>query len=232
MLKEQKVWRATVLTLFPTIFPGTLGVSCVGRARMRGVWSLRVVDVRDYAHNTDIDDAPYGGGAGMVLRADVVSRALDAAHTPGHALVCLTPAGVPLTQKRVQTLAGGEGVTLVCGRFEGIDQRVVEARQCEEISVGDFVCAGGELAAMLLVEAAVRLLPGVVGAPQSLAHESFGEDGLLEHPHYTRPRLWEGRAVPAVLLSGDHARIAHWRRTQAEKRTQKRRPDLWKQYKP
>ena len=227
--KQTVPWEARVLTLFPQVFPGVLGVSCVGRAAQRGLWRLSVVDLRAYAVGRAVDAPPYGGGPGMVLRADVVAAAVDAVHPHTDPLVCLTPAGTPLTQQRVEELACGAGVTVVCGRFEGVDQRVLDARRAEEISVGDFVCAGGEGGAMLLLEAAVRVVPGVVGRGESLRHESFA-DGLLEYPHYTRPKVWEGHAVPEVLLSGDHSRIAAWRRAQAAKLTENRRPDLWKKF--
>ena len=226
-------WAATVLTLFPAIFPGPLGHSLAGRALEQGVWSLEALDLRDFAEDRhrSVDDLPFGGGAGMVLRPDVVARALDAvaAAGPARPMLCLSARGVPLDQGRVERLAGGAGVMLLCGRFEGVDQRVIEARALEEVSLGDIVLSGGEPAALALLDACVRLLPGVLGAPASLAEESFAE-GLLEYPHYTRPQVWEGRAVPEVLLSGHHARIRAWRRQQAELATRTRRPDLWERH--
>jgi tRNA (guanine37-N1)-methyltransferase len=227
-------WAATVLTIFPTMFPGPLGASLAGRALEAGLWTLRTMDIRDFAtdRHQSVDDTPFGGGAGMVMRPDVVDAALDAAlggATAGTAAIYLTPRGRLLDQARVRELAGGPGVVALCGRFEGVDQRVIEARRLEEISLGDFVLSGGEPAAIALLDACVRLLPGVVGAEASLAEESF-EAGLLEYPHYTRPQTWCGRAVPEVLLSGHHARIAAWRRAEAEKITAERRPDLWARY--
>jgi tRNA (guanine37-N1)-methyltransferase len=220
-------WRATVLTLFPEMFPGPLGHSLAGRALTRGDWSLEARDIR--AHATDrhrsVDDTPFGGGAGMVLRPDVVDAALGAVADERCAIV-LTPRGVPLTQRMVRRLADGDGVVLLCGRFEGIDQRVIEARGLLEVSVGDYVLSGGEPAALLLLDACVRLLPGVMGAAASAEQESFA-DGLLEYPHYTRPAVWQGRRVPDVLLSGHHEAVAAWRREAAERITRERRPDLW-----
>ena len=220
-------WSATVLTLFPDMLPGPLGHSLAGRALERGVWSLQVRDIRDtgLGRHRAVDDAPFGGGAGMVMRPDV----LDAAIGDGDVrpLIYLSPRGAPLTQARVRALAAGPGVTLVCGRFEGVDQRVLDARGIEEVSAGDYVLSGGELAAMVLLDACVRLLPGVMGAAESALDESFS-DGLLEYPHYTRPADWGGRVVPEVLLSGHHEAIAAWRRTEAERITQARRPDLWR----
>ncbi|MBL8675596.1 MAG: tRNA (guanosine(37)-N1)-methyltransferase TrmD [Rhodospirillales bacterium] len=215
------------------MFPGPLGHSLAGRALGAGVWSLEAVDIRRFArdrHNT-VDDTPFGGGAGMVMRPDVLSDAITAAATPDRPTIYLTPRGRPLDQARARALAAGPGVTLVCGRFEGIDERVVEAHALEEMSVGDFVLSGGEVAALVALDACVRLLPGVMGAAESLAEESF-EDGLLEYPLYTRPAVWTGpdgveREVPEVLQSGHHARIAAWRRTTAEEITRTRRPDLW-----
>jgi tRNA (guanine37-N1)-methyltransferase len=224
-------WRASVLTIFPEMFPGPLGVSLAGKALAEDKWALEIIDVRDFAtdRHRSVDDTPAGGGAGMVMRADIVASALDAAHAgtePGTPAIYLSPRGRPLTQTRVRALARGPGAILLCGRFEGIDQRVLDARDIEEISIGDYVLSGGELAAQVLIDACVRLLPGVAGNESSLAEESFAA-GLLEYPHYTRPRDWEGRAIPEVLLSGDHKRIAEWRREQAEKLTKERRPDLW-----
>lgn len=230
MIAPAGTWAATVLTLFPEMFPGPLGHSLAGRALEQGLWSLEALALRDFAtdrHRT-VDDLPFGGGAGMVMRPDVVARALDAAAAQGpeRPTLYLTPRGRPLTQARVRQLAEGPGVVVLCGRFEGVDQRVIEARELEELSLGDMVLSGGEPAAIALLDACVRLLPGVVGRPASLAEESF-TDALLEYPHYTRPSEWEGRAVPEVLLSGHHARIRAWRRQQAELVTRRRRPDLW-----
>jgi tRNA (guanine37-N1)-methyltransferase len=223
-------WRAVVLTLFPELFPGPLAVSNVGDALKRRIWTLQLVAIRDFGigrHRT-VDDPPAGGGAGMVMRPDVLGTAIDAVRTrePELPAICLSPRGEPLTQDLVRALAAGPGVVLLAGRFEGIDQRVLDARALREVSTGDYILAGGELAAMVVIEAAVRLLPGVLGEPASLAEESF-EGGLLEYPHYTKPREWEGRSIPSVLLSGDHARIAAWRREAAERLTRARRPDLW-----
>jgi len=218
-----------VLTLFPEMFPGPLGISLVGQALAAGLWQLDTIQLRDFGigrHRT-VDDHPAGGGAGMVLRADVIAAAVDQSRTsnPDVPMIYLSPRGEPLTQRLVGELAAGPGVSLLAGRFEGVDQRVIEGRGMREISIGDYVLAGGELAAMVLIEAAVRLIPGVLGEPQSLTEESF-EDGLLEHPQYTRPRGWEGRSIPDVLLSGDHKKIAAWRRQQAERLTCARRPEL------
>jgi len=233
-------WRATVLTLFPEVFPGPLGVSVVGKALAGGTWALEAVDLRRYAsdrHRT-VDDVPFGGGPGMVLRCDVIDRALGAiqgASVDGtRPALYLSARGVRLTQARVRALAAGPGVVLVCGRFEGVDQRVVEAWDLEEVSLGDVVLAGGETPALMLIEACVRFLPGVLGAEASLGEESF-EQGLLEYPHYTRPARWVDRhgsahEVPGVLLSGHHAEIAAWRRREAEATTRRRRPDLWRRY--
>ncbi|MBM3485992.1 MAG: tRNA (guanosine(37)-N1)-methyltransferase TrmD [Alphaproteobacteria bacterium] len=223
-------WTATVLTILPEIFPGPLGQSLAGRALAEARWRLEIVDIRGFARDKhrSVDDTPFGGGPGMVMRADVVDAAIAAVSADGAAgpLIYLSPRGRRLDQARVRDLAAGPGVVLLCGRFEGVDQRVLEARAVEELSIGDFVLSGGEPAAIVLIDACVRLLPGVVGAVSSLAEESF-ERGLLEYPHYTRPAEWQGRAVPAELLSGHHARIAAWRRRQAETITQTRRPDLW-----
>lgn len=221
-------FRATCLTLFPEAFPGILGVSIVGTALRQGVWQLDTVDIRQHGigkHRT-VDDTPSGGGAGMVMRADVAAAALDSVEQAGRPRIYLSPRGKALTQARVRELAAGPGVILLCGRFEGLDERVIEGRGLEEISLGDFVLAGGEVAAQALLEACVRLLPGVAGNAESLTEESF-ETGLLEHPHYTRPQIWEDREIPAVLTSGDHAKIRAWRRNQAEELTKARRPDLY-----
>lgn len=223
-------WRAGILTILPDIFPGPLGASLIGKALEQGQWTLDVMDIRDFAtdKHRSVDDTPAGGGPGMVMRADIIGPALDAASEkmPDAPMVYLSPRGAPLTQEKVRTLAAGPGATLLCGRFEGLDQRVLEARGIEEISIGDFVLAGGEVAACALVEACVRLLPGVLGDAASLASESFDLD-LLEYPQYTRPREWEDRKIPDILLSGDHEKIARWRREQAEETTRLRRPDLW-----
>lgn len=224
-------WRATVLTLFPEMFPGPLGVSLAGQALAAGIWSLDTIQIREFGlgRHRAVDDTPAGGGAGMVLRADVLGPALD--HARGRdaesPLIYLSPRGTPLTQKLAHDLAAGPGAILLAGRFEGIDQRVIDARGLREISIGDYVLSGGELAAMVLLDSAVRLLPGVVGAAESLQHESF-ESGLLEYPQYTKPREWEGRAIPEVLLSGDHAKVDAWRRAEAQAITRLRRPDLLK----
>ncbi|WP_426956900.1 tRNA (guanosine(37)-N1)-methyltransferase TrmD [Muricoccus radiodurans] len=222
-------WRATVLTLFPEMFPGPLGGSLAGRGLERGLWSLEARNIRDAAtdrHRT-VDDTPFGGGAGMVMRPDVVDAAVAAAMPEGDTrpLVFLTPRGTPLRQSLVRDLVAGPGVVLLCGRYEGVDQRVVEARGMIEVSVGDYVLSGGELAAMVLLDSCVRLIPGVMGASESAEEESFS-DGLLEYPHYTRPADWRGLRVPEVLLSGHHGQVAAWRRAQAEAVTRARRPDL------
>ncbi len=221
-------FTATVLTLFPDAFPGALGVSLIGSALEKGLWALETVDIRSFSRHkhASVDDTPAGGGPGMVLRPDVAADAIDSVDLNGRPLIHLTPRGRPLTQAQVRDWAAGPGVVLFCGRFEGLDQRVVEGRAMEEISVGDAVLAGGEIPAQYLVEACVRLLPGVLGKLASTEEESF-EGDLLEYPHYTRPRVWEDRAIPEVLLSGDHGRIARWRREQAEQTTRRRRPDLW-----
>ena len=220
-------WHATVLTLFPGMFPGPLGQSLAGRALEGGIWSLEARDLRDFAtdRHRSVDDTPFGGGAGMVLRPDVADAAL-ASVADGRPMIALTPRGRTFAQADARRLAAGPGVVLLCGRYEGIDQRVIEARGLEELSIGDYVLSGGELAALVLLDAAVRLLPGVMGAPASAEEESFSA-GLLEYPHYTRPADWQGRRVPEVLLSGNHAAIAAWRRAEAERITQLRRPDLW-----
>jgi tRNA (guanine37-N1)-methyltransferase len=223
-------WRATVVTLFPDLFPGPLAASLAGDALKQGLWALDTIAIRDFGlgrHRT-VDDSPAGGGAGMVMRADVLGPALDAAiaANPDAPRICLAPRGAPLTQAIARELATAPGAVLLAGRFEGIDQRVIEVRRLREISIGDYVLSGGELAAMVLIDAVVRLLPGVVGAAASLAQESFEQD-LLEYPHYTRPRDWEGAPIPEVLLSGDHKRIEAWRRAEAERLTRERRPDLW-----
>lgn len=222
-------WRASVLTLFPEMFPGPLGVSLVGQALDANLWSLDLHQIREFGigRHRAVDDTPAGGGAGMVMRADVLSSAIDRARETDSdlPLLYMSPRGVPLTQARVRALSEGPGVMILAGRFEGIDERLIEARGVTEVSIGDYVLSGGELAAMVLLDACVRLIPGVLGAEDSLTHESF-EDGLLEYPQYTKPREWEGRATPEVLMSGDHKRIAEWRREEALRITRARRPDL------
>jgi tRNA (guanine37-N1)-methyltransferase len=222
-------WRATVLTLFPEMFPGPLGVSLAGKALSSGLWALAARDIRASAtdRHRSVDDTAAGGGPGMVLRADVLAAAIDAADSaPGLPRLLMGPRGRPLTQSRVRELAAGPGALIVCGRFEGVDQRVIEARSLEEISVGDYVLSGGEIAAMALIDACVRLLPGVMGKAESGVEESFSES-LLEYPQYTRPQVFEDRQIPEILLSGDHAKVADWRRAEAEALTKARRPDLW-----
>lgn len=223
-------WTATALTIFPEMFPGPLGCSLAGKALSEGIWRLETVDIRDFARDKhrSVDDTPFGGGPGMVMRPDVVDRAIAERAGPGP-VILLTPRGRLIDQARVKTLAAGPGMTVLCGRFEGVDERVIEARGIEEASLGDFVLSGGEPAALALIDACVRLLAGVVGDAATLAEESF-EEGLLEYPHYTRPALWAGRAVPEVLLSGHHDRIRQWRREQSERATRERRPDLWQRY--
>ncbi|WP_093332726.1 tRNA (guanosine(37)-N1)-methyltransferase TrmD [Sphingomonas rubra] len=224
---------AQVLTLYPEMFPGPLGMSLAGRALNEGRWRCDPLQIRDFAtdRHRSVDDTPAGGGAGMVLRADVVAAAIDhaAATAPDLPLIAMTPRGRPLSQARVRALAAGPGVTLLCGRFEGFDERLFEARAIEEVSIGDYVLSGGEMGALVLLDACIRLLPGVMGAASSGDEESF-ESGLLEYPHYTRPQMWEGRTIPEVLRSGDHARIAAWRKSKAETDTRLRRPDLWERH--
>jgi tRNA (guanine37-N1)-methyltransferase len=222
-------WHATVLTLFPEMFPGPLGVSLAGKALASGVWALEARDIRDSAtdRHRSVDDTPAGGGPGMVLRADILAAAIDAAQiAPERPRLLMSPRGRPLTQSRVRQLAAGPGPLVICGRFEGVDQRVIEARNLEEVSVGDYVLSGGEIAAMTLIDACVRLLPGVMGKAESASEESFS-DSLLEYPQYTRPQTFEGRSIPEILISGDHAKVAAWRRAEAQALTQTRRPDLW-----
>ena len=224
-------WQASVLTLFPGMFPGPLGASLAGKALEEGIWALDALDIRRFASDkhASVDDTPFGGGAGMVMRPDVLDRALASVEDRPGPRIYLSPRGRLLEQARVKELAQGPGVVLLCGRYEGIDERVIEARGLEEVSLGDFVLSGGEPAAIALIDAAVRLLPGVMGAAEGLVEESF-EVGLLEYPHYTRPREWQGRTVPEVLISGHHEKIRAWRRAEAEKVTAARRPDLWFRY--
>jgi tRNA (guanine37-N1)-methyltransferase len=233
MTSTAPAWRATVLTLFPEMFPGPLGASLAGRALTSGLWVLEARDIRASAtdRHRSVDDTPAGGGPGMVLRADVLAAAIDATEAgpdrpENRPRLLMSPRGRPLTQSRVAELAGGPGPLIVCGRFEGVDQRVIEARRLEEVSIGDYVLSGGEIAAMALIDACVRLLPGVMGKAESGAEESFS-DGLLEYPQYTRPQGFEGLPIPDVLLSGDHAKVAAWRMAEAAALTQARRPDLW-----
>ena len=221
-------WQATILTLFPEMFPGPLGISLLGKALSNNLWSLEVRDIRDHGlgkHRT-VDDSPAGGGPGMVMRADVAAAAIDAVPRGDRPLIYLSPRGAPLTQARVRKLADGPGVLLLCGRFEGLDERVIAARAIEEVSLGDFVLAGGEIAAMALIEASVRLLPGVLGAAASTQEESFSA-GLLEYPQFTRPQDFEGKTIPDVLNNGNHSEISKWRQAQSEALTRARRPDLW-----
>jgi tRNA (guanine37-N1)-methyltransferase len=224
------MWRASILTIFPEMFPGPLGASLAGKALAAGLWTLDAVDIR--AHATDkhrsVDDTPAGGGPGMVMRPDVLARAVDATAPAGdpRPRLVMSPRGVPLTQARVAELANGSGAVILCGRFEGIDERLIEGRGFEEVSIGDYVLSGGEIAAFVLLDACVRLLPGVMGKEASGLEESFSQ-GLLEYPQYTRPQVWEGRSIPPILTGGDHAKVAAWRRAEAERLTRARRPDLW-----
>ena len=227
------IFSAQILTLYPEMFPGPLAVSLAGRALSEGTWSCEPVQIRDFAtdKHKSVDDTPAGGGAGMVLRADVLARAVDHAieRAPSLPVIAMTPRGAPITQARVRELAAGPGVTVLCGRFEGFDERLFEARKIEQISMGDIVLSGGEMGALMLLDACIRLLPGVMGAASSGVEESF-ENGLLEYPQYTRPAEWEGRMIPEVLRSGDHAKIAAWRKQRADDDTRLRRPDLWERY--
>ncbi len=225
------MWRATILTLFPEMFPGPLGLSLAGKALASGLWSLEAHDIRAQAadkHGT-VDDTPAGGGPGMVMKADVLARAIDAVAGDNRPRLLMSARGVPLTQARVATLAKEEGAVIICGRFEGVDERVIAARQLEEVSVGDYVLSGGEIAALALIDACVRLIPGVMGKEASGTEESFSE-GLLEYPHYTRPALFEGQGIPEILTGGDHGKVRAWRRAEAERLTKTRRPDLWAAY--
>ena len=230
--KVNNSWKASVITLFPDVFPGVLGASIIGNAKKSDIWQLETVDIRDFSVNRHrtVDSPPSGGGPGMVLKPDVAAKAIDSvAMSNDRPIIYLTPRGRPLTQKKVRELANGKGVIILCGRFEGVDQRVIEARQMEEISIGDYILAGGELAAQVLIEACVRLLPGVLGRAQSAENESF-ENGLLEYPLYTKPRQFEGRDIPDILLSGDHKKIAFWRNERSKEITKARRTDLWQEY--
>ena len=228
------VWQAQVISLLPSAFPGLLGQSLAGQALAQGIWALDIVDLRDFGlgKHRQVDDTPAGGGAGMVLRADVAAAALDEAQKKHPALpaLAMSPRGAPLTQARVQQLADGAGALVFCSRFEGVDERFYETRNIEQVSIGDYVVSGGEAAAQVVLDAAIRLLPGVMGDAASADEESFGNN-LLEYPHYTRPQSWAGRAIPDILASGDHQKIAAWRRAQAENITRTRRPDLWAKYK-
>jgi len=223
-------FAATILTLYPEMFPGPLGISLAGRALSEGKWSLDAVQIRDFAtdKHRSVDDTPAGGGAGMVMRADILARAVDSV-ADDRPLLAMTPRGAPLTQARVRTLVAGPGVAILCGRFEGIDERLFEGRVIEQVSIGDYVLSGGEMAAMVLLDACIRLLPGVMGAASSGDDESF-ETGLLEYPQYTRPAIWEGRTIPEVLRSGDHAAVDAWRKSRSEADTRLRRPDLWERH--
>jgi tRNA (guanine37-N1)-methyltransferase len=230
MTESKAPWRATLLTIFPEMFPGPLGLSLAGRALEEGKWALDTVDIRGFAtdKHRSVDDSPFGGGAGMVMRPDVLDAAIQGSPAPGP-LVYMTPRGRLLNQELVRELAAGPGVRVLCGRFEGVDQRLLEAHGALEVSAGDFVLSGGEPAALVMLDAIVRLLPGVIGKEESLAEESF-EWGLLEYPHYTRPQVWDGRTVPEILLSGHHEKIRAWRKRQAEDITRQRRTDLWDRY--
>jgi tRNA (guanine37-N1)-methyltransferase len=233
MVGQEMSFAAQILTLYPEMFPGSLGISLAGRALSEGKWSCRPIQIRDFAKDKhkSVDDTPAGGGAGMVMRADILAAAVDHAVVlqPDARLLAMTPRGKPLSQSLVRELAAGPGVTIICGRFEGIDERLFEARPILPVSVGDYVLSGGEVAATVLLDACIRLLPGVMGAASSGDEESF-ESGLLEYPHYTRPNVWEGRTIPEVLRSGDHAKIAAWRQRQSEDDTRLRRPDLWERH--
>src|SRR4051794_31937469 len=225
------MWRASVLTIFPEMFPGPLGISLAGKALATKLWALDVVDIRAHAadkHRT-VDDTPAGGGPGMVMKSDVLAHAIDALPADGRPRLLMSPRGAPLTQARVRELSAGPGAALICGRFEGVDERLIAGRGLEEISLGDFVMSGGEPAALALLDACIRLIPGVMGKEASAAEESFSQ-GLLEYPQFTKPPVWEGRAIPDVLLSGDHGKVAEWRRAEAERLTRERRNDLWNAY--
>ncbi len=222
------MWRATVITIFPEMFPGPLGASLAGKAQAKNLWALEPVDLRAFAPDKHriVDDTPAGGGPGMVMKPDVLARAIDAHACDARPRLLMSPRGLPLTQARVAQLAAGPGIVVVCGRFEGVDERVIAARNLEEVSIGDYVLSGGEPAAIVVIDACVRLIPGVMGKAASSAEESFARS-LLEYPQYTRPKAWEGKAIPDVLLSGDHGKVATWRQAEAERLTRLRRPDLW-----
>jgi tRNA (guanine37-N1)-methyltransferase len=225
------MWRATILTIFPDMFPGPLGSSLAGKAAARGLWSLAAVDIRDFATDKHraVDDTPAGGGPGMVMKPDVIARAIDAMAADDRPRLLMSPRGRLLSQARVRELAGGPGITVVCGRFEGIDERVITGRRLEEVSIGDYVLSGGEIAAMAVIDACVRLIPGVMGKEASGVEETFS-DGLLEYPQFTRPQVWEGGSIPELLTSGDHGKVEAWRRDEARRITSERRPDLWAAY--
>jgi tRNA (guanine37-N1)-methyltransferase len=225
------MWRATVLTIFPELFPGPLAASLAGKAAEKGLWSLEPIDIRDFAADAhrSVDDTPAGGGPGMIMKADVLGRAIDAVAAEGRPRLLMSARGERLTQAQVCDLAKGSGIVALCGRFEGVDERVIAGRGLKEMSIGDYVLSGGEIAAMVLIDACVRLIPGVMGKAESAAEESFAI-GLVEYPQYTRPQVWEGRAIPQVLISGDHAKVEAWRRAEAERLTRERRPDLWAAY--
>jgi tRNA (guanine37-N1)-methyltransferase len=227
------MWRATVLTILPELFPGPLGASLAGKACANGLWSLETLDIRDFTtgRHRSVDDTPAGGGPGMIMKADVLGRAIDAVGEGGRPRLLMSPRGRPLTQAWVRELAQGPGVVALCGRFEGVDERVIVARGLIEVSIGDYVLAGGELAAMVLIDACVRLIPGVMGKASSGEDESFSAN-LIEYPQFTRPQVWEGLAIPEVLTSGDHGKVDAWRRAEAERLTRERRPDLWEGYRP
>lgn len=226
------IWRASVLTIFPDMFPGPLGMSLAGKALAAGIWSLNTIDIRDFGTgiHRSVDDTPAAGGPGMVMKADVIARAIDSVAADDRPRLLMSPRGRPLTQRRVIELSRGPGAILLCGRFEGVDERVIEARGLEEVSIGDYVLSGGEIAGLVLLDACIRLLPGVMGKAASGEEESFAQ-GLLEYPHFTRPQIFEGRPIPEVLVSGDHAKVAAWRRSEAERLTRDRRPDLWAAWK-
>ncbi len=228
---KKPVWTAQILTLFPEIFPGPLGASLAGKALDKGLWAMNVVQIRDYAldKHRKVDDTPAGGGPGMVMRADVLAAAIDDVSKDDYPLVYLSPRGKRLDQELIREFASKKGITLLCGRFEGVDERVLKSRNIREVSLGDFILSGGELAALALMDAVVRTIPGVIGDTDTLTEESF-ESGLLEYPHYTRPKVWEGQEIPEVLQSGHHGKIKQWRQKQSEKLTEERRPDLWNQY--
>jgi tRNA (guanine37-N1)-methyltransferase len=225
------MWRATVLTIFPELFPGPLGASLAGKASVNGLWALETVDVREFAtdRHRSVDDTPAGGGPGMIMRADVLGKAIDSVADGDLPRLLMSPRGQPLNQPWVRRLAQGPGIVVVCGRFEGVDERVITRRGLIELSIGDYVLAGGELAAMVLMDACVRLIPGVMGRAGSAVDESFS-DGLIEYPQFTRPQVWEGLAIPQVLTSGDHGKVNSWRHAEAERLTRERRPDLWAVY--